>query len=46
MDDPEFLQGVLEGLPGVDTQSAEIQHALSQLNKKDEKDDKDKGSSS
>lgn len=43
MDDPEFLQGVLANLPGVDPNSQEIQSAMSQLTKKQEKKDDDKG---
>ena len=41
MNDPEFLQQVLENLPGVDPQSEAIQSAMSSLTKKDEKDSKD-----
>lgn len=43
MDDPEFLQGVLANLPGVDPNSVEIQSAMSQLTKKQDKKDDDKG---
>lgn len=48
MNDPEFLQNVLENLPGVDPQSETIQNAMSSImqkdsGKKDEgKKDKDK----
>lgn len=38
MNDPEFLQQVLENLPGVDPQSEAIQSAMSSLTKKDDKD--------
>lgn len=41
MSDPAFLQGVLANLPGVDPQSQEIQSAMSQLTKKDDKDKKE-----
>ena len=40
MNDPEFLQQVLENLPGVDPQSEAIQSAMSSLTKKDDKDSK------
>ena len=50
MNDPAFLQSVLESLPGVDPQSEEIRNAMGQLTgrkkedkkseKKDESDDK------
>ena len=43
--DPEFLQSVLEGLPGVDPQSEAIRNAMGQLTQpKDgsKKDDKKK----
>ncbi|CAK1546980.1 unnamed protein product [Leptosia nina] len=53
MNDPAFLQSVLENLPGVDPQSEAIRNAMSTIKKdkddKDEKDQKDKegkGSSS
>lgn len=43
MNDPAFLQSVLENLPGVDPQSEAIRNAMSTIKKdKDEKDDKDK----
>ncbi|XP_059059089.1 26S proteasome non-ATPase regulatory subunit 4 [Achroia grisella] len=50
MNDPAFLQSVLENLPGVDPQSEAIRNAMSHLKKdKDDKDDKEekdgKGSS-
>ncbi|XP_023702773.1 26S proteasome non-ATPase regulatory subunit 4 isoform X2 [Cryptotermes secundus] len=47
MNDPEFLQSVLENLPGVDPQSEAIRQAVGSLSKekKDRKDeDKDKSS--
>ena len=39
MNDPAFLQSVLESLPGVDPQSEEIRNAMGQLtgHKKDDK---------
>jgi len=50
MNDPAFLQSVLESLPGVDPQSEEIRNAMGQLTgrkkddkkseKKDDEDDK------
>jgi len=43
MNDPAFLQSVLESLPGVDPQSEEIRNAMGQLTgrkKDDKKDDK------
>nr|CAD7463873.1 unnamed protein product [Timema tahoe] len=47
MNDPEFLQSVLENLPGVDPQSEAIRQAVGSLSKdkvvkKDEDKDKDK----
>ncbi|XP_037040016.1 26S proteasome non-ATPase regulatory subunit 4 [Bradysia coprophila] len=42
--DPEFLQSVLENLPGVDPQSETIRDAVGSLNK-DKKTDKDKDKS-
>lgn len=45
MNDPAFLQSVLENLPGVDPQSEAIRNAMSTIKKdssKDEKDEKDK----
>lgn len=43
MNDPAFLQSVLENLPGVDPQSEAIRNAMSTIKKdKDEKDDKGK----
>lgn len=46
MSDPDFLQEVLANLPGVDPNSQEIQSAMSQLTKKQDKkdDNEDKGS--
>ncbi|KAJ8316787.1 hypothetical protein KUTeg_004691 [Tegillarca granosa] len=48
MNDPEFLQSVLENLPGVDPQSEAIQNAMSSLTKdakkKDDSSKKDKDS--
>ncbi|XP_075973217.1 regulatory particle non-ATPase 10 [Anticarsia gemmatalis] len=42
MNDPAFLQSVLENLPGVDPQSEAIRNAMSTIKKdKDEKDDKE-----
>jgi 26S proteasome regulatory subunit N10 len=44
MNDPEFLQSVLENLPGVDPQSDAVRQAvdtLSKEKKKSSKDDKD-----
>lgn len=48
MNDPTFLQSVLENLPGVDPQSEAIRKAMSTIKKdaKDDKEDKDKGSGS
>lgn len=43
MSDPDFLQGVLANLPGVDPNSQEIQSAMSQLTNKPDKPDDDKG---
>ena len=42
VDDPEFLQSVLEGLPGVDPSSEAIRNAMGQLSqpKPDAKDEK------
>lgn len=42
MNDPAFLQSVLENLPGVDPQSEAIRQAVGSLKdkKKDEKDEK------
>ena len=44
INDPAFLQSVLEGLPGVDPQSEAIQSAMGQLTqqKQDEKKEKKK----
>ena len=47
INDPAFLQSVLEGLPGVDPQSEAIRQAMGQLTQKDaaekgKKDDKKK----
>lgn len=46
--DPEFLQSVLENLPGVDPQSDALRGAVDSLNKdkKSDKDSKDSGSGS
>lgn len=42
MNDPAFLQSVLENLPGVDPQSEAIRNAMSTIKKdKEDKDDKD-----
>lgn len=43
--DPEFLQSVLENLPGVDPQSETIRDAVGSLNKDSKKTDKDKDKS-
>jgi len=40
INDPEFLQSVLEGLPGVDPQSEAIRSAMGALQKDDKKDGK------
>lgn len=40
INDPEFLQSVLEGLPGVDPQSEAIRSAMGALQKDDKKDSK------
>ena len=48
--DPEFLQSVLESLPGVDPSSEAVRNAMGQLtqpkdsSKADKSKDKDKGS--
>ena len=45
INDPAFLQSVLENLPGVDPQSEAIRQAMGSLTQKDDdkkKDDKDK----
>lgn len=44
MNDPSFLQSVLENLPGVDPQSEAIRQAVGNLKdkKKDDKDEKRK----
>lgn len=44
MNDPAFLQSVLENLPGVDPQSEAIRQAVGSLKdkKKEDKDDKQK----
>lgn len=39
--DPEFLQSVLENLPGVDPQSDAIREAVGSLNKDKKKDKSD-----
>ena len=41
MNDPAFLQSVLEGLPGVDTQSEAIKNAMGALTNKQDSDKKD-----
>lgn len=41
MNDPEFLQSVLENLPGVDPQSAAIRQAMGLLSSQSEKDKKE-----
>lgn len=47
MNDPEFIQSVLENLPGVDPQSDAVRQAVGLVSKdskdKDQKNDKDKG---
>lgn len=43
--DPEFLQSVLENLPGVDPQSETIRDAVGALNKDKKSSNKDKDSS-
>ena len=40
--DTDFLKSVLEQLPGVDTQNAEVQDALKSSAKEDASKDKDK----
>ena len=40
--DPEFLQSVLEGLPGVDPSSEAIQSAMGQLTQPKDRSDKPK----
>ena len=44
MNDPAFLQSVLEGLPGVDPESDAIKNAMDTITQKDsgKKDDKEK----
>lgn len=42
MNDPAFLQSVLENLPGVDPQSEAVRSAMGTLTGKDEQD-KEKG---
>lgn len=48
MNDPEFIQSVLENLPGVDPQSDAVRQAVGLVSKeskdKDQKNDKDKNS--
>jgi len=39
MNDPDFIQNVLQSLPGVDPNSEDIQSAMSSLTKKDDKKD-------
>ena len=39
MNDPDFIQNVLQNLPGVDPNSEDIQSAMSTLTKKDDKKD-------
>ena len=41
MNDPAFLQSVLEGLPGVDTQSEAIKNAVGALTNKQDSDKKE-----
>jgi len=40
MNDPEFLQSVLESLPGVDPQSEEVRNAMGQLTGRKKEDKK------
>lgn len=42
MNDPSFLQSVLENLPGVDPQSEAIRQAVGNLKDKKKEDDKQK----
>ena len=42
VNDPAFLQNVLEGLPGVDPQSEAIQTAMGQLQQQKDNKNKDK----
>lgn len=42
MNDPAFLQSVLENLPGVDPQSEAVRQAVGSLSKDKEKQEKDK----
>jgi len=42
MNDPAFLQSVLQNLPGVDPQSEAIKNAVGAIKKDEKKDDKDK----
>ena len=42
INDPSFLQSVLEGLPGVDPQSEAIQNAISSVKDGSKKDKTDK----
>merc|ERR1712126_310170 len=42
MEDHEFIQSVLESLPGVDPQSVDLKSAIGSLQKKDQDKDKDK----
>ncbi len=42
MNDPAFLQSVLEGLPGVDTESEAIKTAMGALTSKQDSDKKEK----
>ena len=42
INDPEFLQSVLEGLPGVDPQSEAIRSAMGALQKPEDKKDSKK----
>lgn len=44
MSDTEFLQSVLENLPGVDPHSETVRQALEQNKEKDKNKDKDKSS--
>ena len=42
MSDPDFIQGVLESLPGVDPQSEVVQQAVESLKYQDKDKKKDK----
>lgn len=45
INDPEFLQSVLENLPGVDPQDEAVRQAVDSINKDKEKDKKSKDTS-